>query len=94
MFVGCVYRYVSVARARVCVCVGTGKCCGLSCEPLRSTLTTRLGCRQDANRTSSGVEISIDFYLASKAHLGLPRRELYSKLLLERKRRNKCLLPR
>ena len=63
-------------------------------EPLCSTLTTRLGCRQDANRTSSGVEISIDFYLASKAHLGLPRRELYSKLLLERKRRNKCLLPR
>ena len=74
--------------------VGAGKCCGLSCEPLRSTLTARLGCLQDANRASSGV-ISMDFkFLASKAHLGLPRRELYSKLLLERKRRNKCLLPR
>jgi len=74
--------------------VDTGKCCGQASEPLCSTLTARLGCLQDANRASSGVEISIDFYLASKAHLGLPRRELYSKLLLERKRRNKCLLPR
>ena len=36
----------------------------------------------------------IFLFLASKAHLGLPRRELYSKLLLQRKRRNKCLLPR